>query len=180
MTNYLENPNEPTDDVKNPNETTNYLENPNEPANDGIDGKEPHEPTNEVDRVSVDSSDDESVDVKATKGDDEVVRVEKWDKEVLRGHDGYPKDREHLNLERIDSILYTTEAAGHLDTRRSFFLRSHRRRVTQVFFLWLHQQPKYRPVGISDSYVVGLANVVNPQESEEGPVYESARTTNLR
>jgi hypothetical protein len=95
----------------------------------------------------------------------------------LRGHGSYPKERDHrvpkyFNLEQIDAVLYTTEVAGHFDTLRSFFLRSHRRRMTQVFFLWLHQQPKYRPVGISDSYVVGLANVVNPQEAAEGPVYK--------
>jgi hypothetical protein len=100
--------------------------------------------------------------------------------EVLKGHDGYPKERDKragfdLELKRDSAIHYTPEVAVHLDTLRSFFLGCHRRRVTQGGFYWIHQQPEYKPVGISDSYVVGLAGVVNPQEAEEGPVYEWTR-----
>jgi hypothetical protein len=67
-----------------------------------------NEPDAKEDRMACDSSDDELVDVKATKGNDEVVTVEKWDKEVLRG--------EYLDLKRNYQIRYTSEVAGHLDT----------------------------------------------------------------
>jgi hypothetical protein len=62
-------------------EVASVNSNPNEPdAEDKRMSSNPNEPDVVEDRMTCDSSHDESINVKAMKGDDEVVRVEKWDK----------------------------------------------------------------------------------------------------
>jgi hypothetical protein len=101
-------------------------------------------------------SDGYESDGKATKSDNAEVKVRKWNARLAR------------KLKR----RLTPEMEAGMDVLRGFFLRRHKRRMTQSFLGWLHSQPKYRPCGIGMSLVVGLAPVVNPREAGPEAVYE--------
>jgi hypothetical protein len=93
---------------------------------------------------------------KATKADDAAAAVEEWDERLVEG----------LGLELNEK---RARAAGVL---RAWRLRCWKRRQTRGFFSWLHQRPEYQAVGLdSMDYVVGLAQLYNPQsgDQEEDP-----------
>jgi hypothetical protein len=93
---------------------------------------------------------------KATMADDAAVAVEEWDERLVQG----------LGLELNEKRAI---AAGVL---RDWRLRCWKRRQTRGFFSWLHQRPEYQAVGLdSMDYVVGLAQLYNPQsgDQEEDP-----------
>jgi hypothetical protein len=86
---------------------------------------------------------------KATKADEAEADVREWD---LRLVAGFP---------RFGAELQHGEAAVVL---RSFILRAWKRRQTQGFFSWLHQQPEYQSVGLDlMGYIVEPEQLCNPQ-----------------
>jgi hypothetical protein len=102
--------------------------------------------------VSLESKDEDG---KATKLDDADIKVRKWNSRLAK------------KLE----VQLTPEMEAGMDVLRGFFLRRHKRGMTQSFLGWLHSQPKYKPCGIGMSLVVGLRTVVDPLDAEGGPVY---------
>jgi hypothetical protein len=117
------------------------------------DAGEPEKPGKDALLLDERATDDE--DKKATKLDDAEVKVRKWNTRLAR---------------KLGRKL-TAEMERGMDVLRGFFLRRHKRRMTQSFFGWLHSQPKYKPCGIGLNLVVGLSGVVNPQDAAPGPVY---------
>jgi hypothetical protein len=95
------------------------------------------------------------VDDKATKLDDTEVKVRQWNSRLAQ---------------KLGRILTPKMETG-MDVLRGFFLRQHKRRMTQSFLGWLHSQPKYKPCRIRMNLVVGLAPVMNPQEAGPEAVY---------
>jgi hypothetical protein len=106
-----------------------------------------------------DESEDKEADGKATKSDDSEVKVRKW----------------NSRLARMLGLLLTPRMESSMDVLRGFFLRRHKRRMTQSFLGWLHSQPKYKPCGIGMNLVVQLSTVVEPKDADGGPVYDWAR-----
>jgi hypothetical protein len=93
------------------------------------------------------------VDIKATKGDDAQVQVEQWNLQVIKGM------RKKLTLDEVKE--------AHEALRR-FGGTIHKKRVTQGFFSWLHQKPKYQQVGVGEIHTVRLAGIMNPQDAADG------------
>jgi hypothetical protein len=76
----------------------------------------------------------------------------------------------NLRLARKLGKPLTPKMDSSMDVLRGFFLRRHKRRMTQLFLGWLHSQANYKPCGIGMNLVVVLAKVVNPQEAGTEPV----------
>jgi hypothetical protein len=88
-----------------------------------------------------DESEEEDGDAKATKSDDAEVRVQKWNSRLAR---------------KLGFDL-TANMESAMDVLQGFFLRRHKRQMTQSFLGWLHSQPTYKLYGIGMSLVVGLS-----------------------
>jgi hypothetical protein len=98
-----------------------------------------------------DPVDERMADVKATKNDDARVNQSRWNLRVLGGLSDPPSPG--------------PEVDRACNTLRCVFGAWHKRRNTQSFFCWLHQQTNYRQVGIGISHIVCLTQVVNPQDA---------------
>jgi hypothetical protein len=112
----------------------------------------------EMDDEQSESSDEEE-DGKATKSNDAEVKVWKWNACLAK---------------KLGMDLTPRMEAG-MDVLRGFFLRRHKRRMTQSFLVWLHSQPSYKPCGIGMNLVIERAQVVDPQVIADGPVYSWTR-----
>jgi hypothetical protein len=89
---------------------------------------------------------------KATKSNDAEVNVSNWDEELVK--------------ELV--VALTEEAENAAVALRNWFLRCWKRRQTRSFFSWLHQRKEYQGVGLdSMDYVVGIAQLYNPQSGED-------------